>query len=75
MSHLLLHYRQWDLSVDNICHEVAVPEAVNCEHLQVSAHAVLSINLLQPGLGNIILEYLPDAIFCIWPIPPFPRMK
>ena len=69
MSHLLLYYRQRDLAVDNICHEVTVPEAVNSEHLQVPTYRVLAVDLLQPGLGDIMLKYLPDTIFCKWPVP------
>ena len=69
MTHLLLYDRQRDLAVHDVRHKVTVPEAVNREHLQVSARRVFSINLLQSGLGDVILKNLPDTVFCEWLIP------
>ena len=75
MPYLLLHDRQWNLLVNNIRHEVTVPQAMNRERLQVSSLRIFSIYLLQSGLGDIMLKYLPDAILREWPIPAFSGVK
>lgn len=75
MSHLLLHNRKRQFSINHIVGDMTVPQAMNRKHLQISPHRIFPIDLLQSSLGDIVLKYLPDAIFCIWLIPTFSGVK
>lgn len=75
MPHLFLDNRQGNTPIHRVVHDVAVSQGMDGEHPQISAKAILAINLLQAYLLDIDLENLPNPVFSIGVIPPSSVMK
>ena len=62
MPYLLLHDRERQLVEVDVVHQVAMPEAMDCDLVESSANGIRTVLPTQAGLPDVFLEDLPKPI-------------